>query len=78
MIFLSFCWLRTLITSVRLGLTCSLLFLSMAVRHHVLKHLDLNENLIMKFLNDLYMNDSLVAVIFLNIALNFIYESTQL
>ena len=32
----------------------------------------------MKFLNDLYMNDSLVAVIFLNIALNFIYESTQL
>ena len=43
-------------TSVRLGLTCSLLLLSMTVRHHVLKYLDLNEDLVMKFSNDLFMN----------------------
>ena len=46
------------------GLTCSPSLLSMTVRHHavchhVLKYFDLDENLIMKFLNDLYMNDSI-------------------
>ena len=46
------------------GLTCSPSLLSMTVRHHavchhVLKYFDLDENLIMKFLNDLCMNDSI-------------------
>ena len=49
-------------TSGRVGLTCSPSLLSMTVRHHavchhVLKYFDLDENLVMKFLNDLCMND---------------------
>ena len=40
------------------GPTCSPSLLSMTVRHHVLKYLDLNEDLVMKFLN-LYMDDSI-------------------
>ena len=31
----------------------------MIVRHHVMKCLDLNEDLVVKFLNDLYMNNSI-------------------
>ena len=48
-------------TSVMFGLTCSLLLLllSMTVRHHVLKYLNLNEDLVMKFSNDLFMNGSI-------------------
>ena len=46
-------------TSVSFSLTCSLSLLSMTVSHHVLKYLDINENLVIKFLNDLYMDDSI-------------------
>ena len=45
--------------SVMFGLTCSLSLLSMTVHHHVLKYLVLDEDLVMKFLNDLYMDDSI-------------------
>ena len=31
----------------------------MTVRHHVLKYLGLNEDLVMKVLNDFYMDDSI-------------------
>ena len=31
----------------------------MTVRRHVMKYLDLNEDLVVKFLNDLYMNNSI-------------------
>ena len=41
------------------GLACSPSVLRWAVRHQVLKYLDLNENLVVKFFNDLYMNDSI-------------------
>ena len=46
-------------TLVMFGLICSASLLSMTMRHHVLKYLDLNEDLVMKFLNDLYMDDFL-------------------
>ena len=41
------------------GLACSPSFLRWAVCHRVLKYLDLNENLVVKFFNVLYMNDSI-------------------
>ena len=41
------------------GFTCSPLLLSMTVRHHVMKYFDLNEDLVVKFLNDLYKNNSI-------------------
>ena len=43
--------------SVMFGLTCSPSLLSMTVRHHVLNYLNFNENLVMKFLSDFYMDD---------------------
>ena len=43
------------------GLTCFPSLLSMTVRHNVLKYLNLNEDLVMKFLNDLYMDDSITG-----------------
>ena len=46
-------------TSVMFGLTFSPSLLSVKVRHHVLKYFDLDENLVMKFLNGLYIDDSL-------------------
>ena len=68
--FLRFLWVKDIVqkdlelvvkrcTSVMFGLTCSLSLLNMAVRHHVLKYFNLNEDLVMKFLNDLYMDDSI-------------------
>ena len=41
------------------GLTCSQSLLSMTMHHNVLKYLDLNDDLVMKFLNYLYMDDSI-------------------
>ena len=41
------------------GFTCSPLLLSMTVRHYVMKYFDLNEDLVVKFLNDLYKNNSI-------------------
>ena len=41
------------------GFTCSPSMLSMTMRHHVLKHFDLNESSVMEFLNDLHMDDSI-------------------
>ena len=66
--FLRFLWIKDIdqndfelfverFTSVKFGLTYSLLLLSMTVRHHLLKYLDLSEDLVMKFLNELYMDD---------------------
>ena len=45
-------------TSVMFCLTSSPSLLSMTVDHHVLKYLNLNQDLIIKFLNDLYIDDS--------------------
>ena len=68
--FLRFLWVKDIdqkdfelvvkrFTSVIFGLACSPSLLSMTVRHHVLKYFDLDENLVMKLLNDLYMGDSI-------------------
>ena len=56
------------------GLTCSLSLLSMTVRHHVLKHLDLNEDLVIKFLNHFYMDDSISGSDFSEKCLEFYFR----
>ena len=56
------------------GLTCSLSLFSMTVRHHVLKHLDLNEDLVIKFLNHLYMDDSISGSDFPEKCLEFYFR----
>ena len=66
--FLRFLWIKDIdqndfeqfvkrFTSVMFGLTCSLSLLSMTLRPHLLKYLDLSEDLVMKFFNELYMDD---------------------
>ena len=68
--FLRFLWVKDIdqkdfelvvkrFTSVMFCLTFSPSLLSVKVRHHVLKYLDLDESLVMKFLNYLYIDDSL-------------------
>ena len=57
------------------GLTCSVSFLGMTVCHHVLKYLDLSEDLILKFLKMIYIwMITLAVLILLKNALNFIYK----
>ena len=56
------------------GLTCSVSFLGMTVCH-VLKYLDLSEDLILKFLKMIYIwMITLAVLILLKNALNFIYK----
>ena len=68
--FLRFLWLKRIdqkdfelvvkrFTPVMFGLTCSPSLLSMTVRHHIFKYLDLNEDLVINFSNDLCMDDSI-------------------
>ena len=58
-------------TSVMFGLTCSPSLLSMTVRHHALKYFDLDENLVVKFLNDLHMDVPLAVLILLKKCIEF-------
>ena len=68
--FLRFLWLKRIdqkdfelvvnrFTPVMFCLTCSPSLLSMTVRHHIFKYLDLNEDLVINFSNDLCMDDSI-------------------
>ena len=47
------------VTSVMLGFICSPSLLRITVRHHVMKYLDLKEDLVVKFLNYSSMDDSI-------------------
>ena len=66
---LSFLWVKDIdqkdfelvvkrLTLVKFGLTCSASLLSVTLRHHVLKYLDLNEDLLIKSLDNFYMDNS--------------------